>query len=52
MTRLKLSEAYPFMSLAFVIVMFLSHPLFGEALSTNKVLGTIIVVVGLTVISR
>ena len=52
MTKLKLSEAYPFMSLAFVIVMFLSQPLFGEELSLNKILGTVVVVGGLIIISR
>ena len=31
MTKFKLSEAYPFTSLAFVLVMFFSHFLFGEA---------------------
>jgi drug/metabolite transporter (DMT)-like permease len=52
MTKLRLSDAYPFMSLAFVIVMFLSKPLFGEVLSTTKVFGTVVVMVGLVIISR
>lgn len=52
MTKLKLSDAYPFMSLAFVIVMFLSWPIFGEAPTANKVCGTVIVICGLILINR
>jgi drug/metabolite transporter (DMT)-like permease len=52
MTKLKLSEAYPFMSLAFVAVMIFSSFLFGEELTANKVVGTAIVVLGLIVIAR
>lgn len=50
MTQLELSFAYPFMSLAFVIVMFLSVLLFGEALTANKVIGTFVIIFGLIVI--
>ena len=52
MTKLKLSQTYPFMSLAFVLVMILSWPLFGETPTTPRTLGTIIVLIGLIVISR
>jgi len=52
MTRLDLSVAYPFMSLAFVIVLFLSAVFFSEALSINKAIGTVIILVGLFVIIR
>lgn len=51
MTKLKLSQAYPFMSLAFVLVMFLSWPLFGELPTTSRLLGTLVVVAGLIIIS-
>jgi len=52
MTKLKLSEAYPFMSLAFVLVMLLSWPLFGETPTAQRTLGTIIIVFGLIVLGR
>ena len=52
MTRLKLSEAYPFMSLAFILVMLLSWPLFGESISLSKLVGTVVVVTGLIIVSR
>ena len=52
MTRFPLNYAYPFMSLAFVIVMILGVLFLGEVLSLRKVLGTLLVVAGLIVIAR
>lgn len=52
MTRFELNYAYPFMSLAFVIVMILGVLFLGEAVNARKVLGTLLVVTGLIVIAR
>jgi multidrug transporter EmrE-like cation transporter len=52
MTRFELNYAYPFMSLAFVIVMVLGVVFLGEAVNARKVLGTLMVVAGLVVIAR
>lgn len=52
MTRFELNYAYPFMSLAFVIVMVLGVLFLGEAVNTSKVVGTLMVVAGLVVIAR
>ncbi len=52
MTRFELNYAYPFMSLAFIIAMLFSAVLFGEVLNVQKVAGTLLVVLGLIVISR
>lgn len=52
MTRFDLNYAYPFMSLAFVIVMILGVLFLGEALNANKVVGTLMVVAGLIVVAR
>jgi len=52
MTKLELSYAYPFMSLAFVLVLILSAVLFHEAVSMPKVLGMVIVLVGLIIASQ
>lgn len=52
MTRLELGYAYPFMSLAFVIVMVLGIVFFGESPSPQKVVGTLLVMAGLVVIAR
>ncbi|MBX3084752.1 MAG: EamA family transporter [Anaerolineae bacterium] len=50
--KFDLSYAYPFTSLAYVTVLFVSAPLFRESLSLTKVLGTAIIVVGVYVVSR
>lgn len=52
MTRFDLGYAYPFMSLAFVIVMVFGVLFLGESLQPAKVIGTLMVVGGLIVIAR
>lgn len=52
MTRMELNYAYPFTSLAFVIVMLFSVVFLGEQLNFARVAGTVIVVTGLVVIAR
>ncbi|MHB8658455.1 MAG: EamA family transporter [Solirubrobacteraceae bacterium] len=49
MARLQLSQAYPFMALSFVGVLFLSAAFFGEAITVGKVIGIILVVGGLAI---
>jgi len=51
-SRLELSKAYPFMALNFLIVCVVAVPLFGETLSTAKVVGLTTVVVGLLILSQ
>lgn len=52
MTRFDLNYAYPFMSLAFIIVMAFSIAFLGESFSTAKAVGTLLVVTGLFVVAR
>lgn len=52
MTRFELNYAYPFMSLAFIIVMGFSVLFFQEQLTFHRALGTLLVVVGLVVLTR
>jgi len=52
MTRFELNYAYPYMSLAFVIVMVFSVLFLGELLTWQRILGTLLVMGGLVVISR
>ena len=51
MTRFEVSYAFPFMGLNFVLVMLASVLLFGESLTTYKVLGTLLIVMGITVLA-
>lgn len=52
MTRLELSHGYPFMSLNFVFVLILSSLLFHEAITTPKIIGLGLIVLGIVVGSR
>lgn len=52
MTKLRLSDAYPFTSLSLVLVLIASSIFFSEPLNTTKVWGTITIVVGLVIVSR
>lgn len=52
MTKFELSYAYPFMSLAFVLVLILSVILFHETVTLPKVLGVLLVISGIIVASR
>ena len=52
MTKLELSYAYPFMSLAFVLVLVLSALFLREPLTAYKIIGMALVVIGLIVSSR
>lgn len=52
LTKFDLSFAYPFMSLAFVIVFFFSVLLFQETITLHKIVGLFLVLTGLILISR
>lgn len=52
MTKFELSYAYPFMSLAFVLVLFFSALLFHEAITVPKILGVSLIMLGIIVASR
>ena len=52
LTKFELSYAYPFMSLSFVIVFFMSVLLFNELITIPKVLGLLLVIVGLIILAR
>jgi multidrug transporter EmrE-like cation transporter len=52
MTKFELSHAYPFMSLNFVVVLVLSGWLLSEPITTQKVLGIGLIVLGTIVAAR
>lgn len=49
MTKFQISFAYPFMSLSFILVLFLSILLLGEVLTIGKVLGLFFIVTGIII---
>jgi multidrug transporter EmrE-like cation transporter len=52
MTKLELSHGYPFMSLNFVFVIILSNVLFHESITTPKIIGLALIMLGILVGSR
>lgn len=49
MTKFDISYAYPFMSLSFVLVFILSALFFGEPISTQKMVGFGLIILGIIV---
>ncbi|QDV51211.1 EamA family transporter [Gimesia fumaroli] len=52
MTKFPLSYAYPFMSLAFVLVMFLSALFFKEPVTIPKTIGLALIILGIVIGSK
>jgi len=52
MTKFDISYAYPFTFLGFISVMILSHFLFNENIDTYKIIGSIVIIIGLFIISK
>jgi multidrug transporter EmrE-like cation transporter len=52
LSQFQLSYAYPFMSLAFALVLLMSAVLFHESLTVPKLLGLLLIALGITVGSR
>jgi multidrug transporter EmrE-like cation transporter len=52
MTRLELSHAYPFMSLAFILVLVCSALLFHEPVTAPKIVGLVLISAGIIVGSQ
>ena len=52
MTKLELSFAYPFMSLSFVLVLICSAFIFHETVTAAKVVGMLLIIIGIVVTSR
>lgn len=52
MTKFDLSHAYPFMSLNFIFVVLFSNIIFNEAISLQKIIGVLLIVLGTVVASK
>lgn len=52
LSRVDLSFAYPFASLSYVVMLVAAWQLFDETLSLPRIVGTLIIAVGVLVISR
>ena len=52
LTRVDVTVAYPMLSMGYVIAALLAWQLFGESLTTGRVLGIAIILVGVVVLGR
>ena len=52
LSRVELSYAYPFVSLSYLFMLAASWALFGERISFVRLMGTLVVCVGVLIISR
>jgi drug/metabolite transporter (DMT)-like permease len=52
LSRVQLSMAYPFQSFAYIFAIIGSYIFFGEAITFNKVLGCIFIVLGVYLINK
>lgn len=50
--RYQLSYLYPFVSLSYVIALFFGYFLFQELLSTQKLIGSMLIVLGVFIVSK
>ena len=46
------SFAYPFLSIGYIIMLFGSWQLFDESMNLNRLIGTLVVVIGVLLVSR
>jgi len=52
MTKFELSFAYPFVGTSFALVMILSWLILGESMNPYKIVGTILIILGIVVMGR
>jgi drug/metabolite transporter (DMT)-like permease len=52
LSRLELSQAYPFVSASFVLVLIMSAIVFGESITAPKAIGAVLIVIGLVIGSQ
>lgn len=52
LSKTDLSQAYPFVGLGFILTLVLSAGVLGESISTMRIAGTFVIVVGVIMVSR
>nr|ABH03000.1 SpaO [Spirochaeta aurantia] len=52
LSRVEVSKAYPFLSVGYIVTLFLGYFLFSESLTWEKVLGVAVILVGILLISK
>lgn len=52
LSKVEVSQAYPFVSLGFLMIMVFSYLFLGESLGPQKIIGTLLVLTGVVLVSR
>jgi len=52
LSRLELSIAYPFVALNYILILFASHFLLKETITPLKIMGVVVIAIGVYLISR
>jgi drug/metabolite transporter (DMT)-like permease len=52
LSKFKLSYAFPFMALNFLLVMLASAVFFGESLTSGKLIGNVLIIAGVVALAR
>ena len=52
MTKFDISYAYPYTTLGFVLILLFSSVLFNEVITIHKIVGMLLIVIGILVVSR
>ena len=52
LTKFELNYAYPWMALIFIMMTYLGVILFGESINLSKIIGTVLVTIGLILVAR
>lgn len=52
LSRVEISQAYPFVGVGFVLTAIFGHYLFGDHLSLHRIVGFLLVILGIIVIAR
>ena len=52
LSKIELNVAYPLLSIGYVLLMILSYFLLNESITLYKVIGTLLIVAGVTLLSR
>ena len=52
LSKIELSVAYPMLSMGYILLMILSYFLLNESVTLYKIIGTLLIVAGVTLISR
>ena len=52
LSRVDVSIAYPMLSIGYIVTAFLAYMLFGEAITPMRILGIVVIIIGVALVAR